>query len=299
MYKKNDLKVLFGISFLLIILLNSCGGPTDNSNDNKESMEQKPEQIVTGIGGIFFKCENPESTRNWYTSNLGFLTNEYGAMFETLSLENKISYLQWSPFSSKTKYFEPSEKSFMINYRVNNLKKLELELRNNGVTILDTIETYEYGSFLHILDSENNKIELWEPIDVVFTNLYSGTTNVKSTVNRIVFKAKDPNALSDWYHKNLGLILSEEGSYFEYKKNDNLESIRRLLWKPVSFDSDLFLVDNQELIIGYNIDNLEGNLFKLLQSGINIENTDKVEDGSKVANLIDIDNHQLMLFDSK
>lgn len=86
-------------------------------------------------------------------------------MFEFKLTDNPkgIGYLQWSPFSEKTTYFHPSEKEFMINYRVDNLERLMNELKENNVTILDSVETYEYGKFLHVLDPENNKIELWGP----------------------------------------------------------------------------------------------------------------------------------------
>jgi predicted enzyme related to lactoylglutathione lyase len=120
---------------------------------------------VTGIGGIFFKCQNPGSMKEWYNQHLGLVTNEYGSLFEFRSSdkpENK-EYLQWSPFSNDTTYFEPSPKEFMINYRVENLEELVEELKRSGVTILDAIEVYDYGKFVHILDPENNKIELWEP----------------------------------------------------------------------------------------------------------------------------------------
>ncbi|NQU85525.1 MAG: VOC family protein [Mariniphaga sp.] len=133
---------------------------------------------VTGIGGIFFKSENPEKMRDWYDKNLGLVTNEYGSLFEFRQSDepDKKGYLQWSPFSSNTEYFKPSEKEFMINYRVENLEELVYELRESGITILDEIETYEYGKFVHILDPENNKIELWEPVDNVFTQMYDGKT---------------------------------------------------------------------------------------------------------------------------
>jgi predicted enzyme related to lactoylglutathione lyase len=69
----------------------------------------------------------------------------------------------WSPFAEKTKYFEPSTKEFMINYIVENLEALVEQLKNEGVTLVDKIETFEYGKFVHILDAEGNKVELWEP----------------------------------------------------------------------------------------------------------------------------------------
>lgn len=133
---------------------------------------------VTGIGGIFFKAEDPAKMKDWYRKNLGLLTNEYGSLFEFRDSDNPDSkgYLQWSPFDAKTKYFEPSQKQFMINYRVENLEGMVEDFKKNGVTVLDEIETYEYGKFVHIIDPEGNKIELWEPIDKVFTDMYEGQT---------------------------------------------------------------------------------------------------------------------------
>ncbi len=133
---------------------------------------------VTGIGGIFFKCSEPEKVREWYRKNLGLVTNEYGSLFEFRNSDDPSTkgYLQWSPFKENTEYFLPSTKEFMINYRVENLEELVSELKANGVTVVDEIEEYEYGKFVHILDPENNKIELWEPVDKVFTDMYEGKT---------------------------------------------------------------------------------------------------------------------------
>lgn len=133
---------------------------------------------VIGIGGIFFKCKDTEKMKQWYEKNLGLKTNEYGSLFEFRSSDepNKKEYLQWSPFSEKTKYFEPSEKEFMINYRVENLIELVEELKKSGVQVLDSIEAFEYGKFVHIIDPEGNKIELWEPVDSIFTAMYEGKT---------------------------------------------------------------------------------------------------------------------------
>lgn len=120
---------------------------------------------VTGIGGIFFKCQDPEKMKQWYKTHLGLNTDPYGTKFDWREAEDstKKGYTLWTPFSEKTKYFEPSSKDFMINYRVENLEALVEELKKEGVTILDKIETYDYGKFVHILDGEGNKIELFEP----------------------------------------------------------------------------------------------------------------------------------------
>lgn len=133
---------------------------------------------VTGIGGIFFKCEDPEGLRDWYDKHLGLVTNQYGSLFEFRLADQpeKPGYLQWSTFAKKSKYMDPSDKPFMINYRVVNIEALVEQLKEAGITVLDEITTYDYGKFVHILDPENNKIELWEPVDEVFTEMYEEKT---------------------------------------------------------------------------------------------------------------------------
>ena len=120
---------------------------------------------VTGIGGIFFFSDKPQETREWYAKNLGFEVNEWGATFESRKSNkpDEIESLQWSPFKMGDEYFSPSKKDFMINYRVQHIEELVKKLKENGVTVLDSIATYDYGKFVHIMDGEGNKIELWEP----------------------------------------------------------------------------------------------------------------------------------------
>jgi predicted enzyme related to lactoylglutathione lyase len=122
---------------------------------------------VTGIGGVFFKCKDPKAVNEWYKTHLGFETTPYGTSFEWMDKDNpdKKGLTQWNAFPESTKYFEPSAKEFMINYRVENLEALIAQLKNEGVTIVDQMETYDYGKFVHIMDPEGNKIELWEPIE--------------------------------------------------------------------------------------------------------------------------------------
>ena len=133
---------------------------------------------VTGIGGIFFKCKDPEKIKNWYNKHLGLVTDQYGSVFEFRNTDDpdKKNYSVWSPFKNDTTYFEPSTKEFMINYRVENLEKLLAELKKEGVEIVGEMETYEYGKFAHIVDPEGNKIELWEPVDTEFTKMYERKT---------------------------------------------------------------------------------------------------------------------------
>lgn len=143
---------LFGFAFNNII----------STNNNATNMKK-----VTGIGGIFFKSKDPKAINQWYKTHLGFETSPYGTNFEWREMEDstKKGTTVWNPFKDDTKYFDPSTKDFMINYRVENLEILVEELKKENVTIVDNIETYDYGKFVHIMDPEGNKIELWEPID--------------------------------------------------------------------------------------------------------------------------------------
>src|SRR5262249_2676563 len=120
----------------------------------------------TGIGGIFFKSQDPAALNAWYKTHLGLDTNEYGATFEWRHFDDpeRTGSTQWTPFKADTDYFAPSQREFMINYRVENLEALVEQLRAEGVSIVDAIESFEYGKFVHILDAEGNKIELWEPV---------------------------------------------------------------------------------------------------------------------------------------
>ena len=135
----------------------------------KKTKTKQPLDITpkaTGIGGIFFFTENPKETNEWYTKNLGLETNEWGCTFQTRNIDKpeEINYLQWSPFKKGSTYFAPSKKEFMINYTVQHIEALVNKLKENGVPVLDDIATYDYGKFVHIMDPEGNKIELWEPV---------------------------------------------------------------------------------------------------------------------------------------
>lgn len=132
-----------------------------------EIVAEEPKR-VTGIGGVFFKAEDPTALKAWYKKHLGLNTDDYGCTFWWKNERGEDCSTQWSPFKSDTNYFEPSQKQFMQNFRVHDLETLIKRLSEEGVTIIDDMQTYEYGKFAWILDSEKNKIELWEPIDSVF-----------------------------------------------------------------------------------------------------------------------------------
>lgn len=123
-------------------------------------------QKITGIGGIFLKAQNPPALTEWYKEHLGI---EFSHGMHIFAWENPAPPAEpgqtvFSFFKADSSYFQPSEKPFMINFRVSDLSALFQELKAKGVTIAGEIEEHEYGKFAWIVDLEGNKIELWEPV---------------------------------------------------------------------------------------------------------------------------------------
>jgi predicted enzyme related to lactoylglutathione lyase len=123
---------------------------------------------VIGIGGIFFKATDPEKLAAWYKKHLGLDVEDSGGVrFQEgagADLQPKRqSHIVWSPFEADTEYFKPSEKPFMLNYRVHDLDALLAQLRSEGVDVDPKTEKSEFGYFGWIMDPEGNRIELWEP----------------------------------------------------------------------------------------------------------------------------------------
>lgn len=134
------------------------------------SMAQEKKGKIVGLGGVFFKAEDPAALKKWYTEKMGLECDQYGHLFTWIQdIESKkTGTTQWSIFDARTKYFDPSKKDYMINYRVENLAELLEELKKQGVQVVGGIDEFEYGKFAWVMDPEGNKLELWEPVDEVF-----------------------------------------------------------------------------------------------------------------------------------
>ena len=134
---------------------------------------------VTGIGGIFFKTQDATALKAWYERHLGLnLDPSYGTSFEWRQAQDpeRKGFTAWSPFPADTDYFAPSQRDFMVNYRVADLEGLLEVLREEGVEVVDEVQTFDYGKFVHILDLEGNKVELWEPLDDAYGKMVDGKT---------------------------------------------------------------------------------------------------------------------------
>jgi predicted enzyme related to lactoylglutathione lyase len=124
-------------------------------------------QKITGIGGVFFKARDPKALMEWYKEHLGLEFQHGFIQFKWADEEgNKTpGSTTFSLFKEDSAHFKPSEKPFMINFRVADLRALLGELRDKGVTIVGEMEEHDYGKFGWIVDPEGNKLELWEPVD--------------------------------------------------------------------------------------------------------------------------------------
>jgi len=118
---------------------------------------------VTGLGGVFFKCDDPKQQKEWYNRHLGI--EGYGFEWRHKDNPEKEGMTVFSPFKKETEYFNPSKKDYMFNYIVDNLVELLEQLKQQGVEIVGEMQDSEYGKFGWIMDPEGNKIELWEPKD--------------------------------------------------------------------------------------------------------------------------------------
>jgi predicted enzyme related to lactoylglutathione lyase len=121
---------------------------------------------VTGIGGVFFKAKDPKALGEWYRQHLGMDVEEWGGViFKWVTPENPggIGTTTWSPFAEHTSYFSPSQASFMINFRVEDVHALLAVLRSEGCDVDAKVEESEYGKFGWVMDPEGNRIELWQP----------------------------------------------------------------------------------------------------------------------------------------
>ena len=123
---------------------------------------------VTGIGGVFFKAQDPKSLLNWYKQHLGIDFEEWGGKsFHWNHPDNPQPNGEtvWSIFPASSEYFSPGTAPFMINYRVTDVEELLKTLREEGCEVADRVEASEYGKFGWVIDPEGNKVELWQPPD--------------------------------------------------------------------------------------------------------------------------------------
>jgi predicted enzyme related to lactoylglutathione lyase len=120
---------------------------------------------VTGVGGVFFKSQDPAALAAWYRTHLGFPLEDFGGAIlrwpEDKAEDRGLTV--WHLAKNDSQWFSPSTSSFMINYRVDDMAGMIDQLRTGGVDVIQGPESHENGKFAWIMDPDGNKIELWEP----------------------------------------------------------------------------------------------------------------------------------------
>ncbi|MCX7543908.1 VOC family protein [Marinicella gelatinilytica] len=120
-------------------------------------------QKVRGIGGLFFKCNNPEKLATWYKDNLGFeLEAPFCASFNP-QLAQQADKTVWGAFKNESEYFAPSRQRFMFNFIVDDVQAMLDQVCQAGARQVGDIETEDYGDFGWFIDPEGFKVELWSP----------------------------------------------------------------------------------------------------------------------------------------
>ncbi len=132
---------------------------------NDSSKRKTDRAGADGLGGVFFRCQDPEATKQWYAQHLGLAVDEWGSVFRWRKDDQpeEKAWTQWSPFKADTEYFGDRDQQFMINYRVDDLIKVIDQMREAGVEIVGDIIEESYGKFAHVVDHDGRRIELWEP----------------------------------------------------------------------------------------------------------------------------------------
>ncbi len=141
-----------------------AGGTIETVGAGKPAARTTPG--VTGLGGVFFLCRDPEAVNAWYREHLGIETQAFGYVFKWHEPTDptQIGYTVWSPMRETTDYLAPSASRLMVNYRVDDLDGLLAKLRAEGVTQVGTAEDHPNGRFAWVLDLDGNKVELWQPV---------------------------------------------------------------------------------------------------------------------------------------
>lgn len=120
---------------------------------------------VTGVGGVFFKASDPKKLASWYAQHLGLQLEDFGGAILRWPEDqaNDDGLTVWHLAERDGDWFQPSDSSFMINYRIDDMDGMIQQLTEGGVEIVKGPEEHENGRFAWVMDPEGNKVELWEP----------------------------------------------------------------------------------------------------------------------------------------
>jgi predicted enzyme related to lactoylglutathione lyase len=122
--------------------------------DTKETQINPPAERVLGIGGLFFRSNDPKKLAQWYQLNLGIDHQVW---------QQAAGPTAFTPFAMDTDYFGSKQQAWMVNFRVRSLDAMVAQLQKANIEVKVDPEKYPYGRFARLHDPDGNPIELWEP----------------------------------------------------------------------------------------------------------------------------------------
>jgi predicted enzyme related to lactoylglutathione lyase len=114
---------------------------------------------VLGLGGVFFKVQDPDALQAWYERVLGFSITEWGG---SMFAHPAAGFTNWTPFKADADYFAPSSQPLMINFIVDDIDGVLAQAATEGVEPVGR-QDEAYGRFAWLIDPEGFKVELWQP----------------------------------------------------------------------------------------------------------------------------------------
>jgi predicted enzyme related to lactoylglutathione lyase len=257
--------------------------------------------MVTGIGGIFIKSNDPKFLSRLYEDNLGisFGTKVYFSFkWRENNAPENICFTDLSFFEEDTSYFYPGTNDVMLNLRVNNLDDLRIRLKNDGVFVIDKIESYDYGRFGWAMDPIGNKIELWEPVDRAFPNPERpiDLTNVTG-LGGIFLKCPDPELLMKWYSKQFDLFFNYSSHTFTWKDFSDKKITGQTVLSFFPDESAYFNPSNKNYMLNFRVADLNYLLTKLKSNGVEVSDKAQEYEYGKFGWLMDPEGNKIELWE--
>jgi glyoxylase I family protein len=135
------------------------GGTAESFAQTGAAKEER--ETVLGIGGLFFRAQDPDALASWYQKHLGVAPTPTAKGQQPWHTDAGVT--SFTPFAENTTYFGDMKKAWMINFRVGDLDKFAAQLQAEGIPVKVDPEHYPYGRFGRLHDPEGNAIELWQP----------------------------------------------------------------------------------------------------------------------------------------
>jgi len=259
---------------------------------------------ITGIGGVFLKSPDPKSQAKWYEDNfgIGFGSNLYFSFkWRRANDTADVCRTDFCFFNENSDYFSPSERSIMLNLRVQDLDAALDYLRKKKVNVFDKTEEHEYGKFGWIVDPDGTKIELWQPIEAGFADLHldSDLKGDITGLGGVFIKTKNLQNIKLWYKEMLGIDFDagSNSHVFHWKNYKQTRPSGMTVFAFFEDSSKYFDPSSSEFMINLRVRNLSEFMDKAKIAGVQRVGEIEVYSYGKFAWIIDPDGRKVELWE--